>query len=140
MRVKINTHGNPLPERKGDGDWWDVSAAETVHMKIGEMKIIPLGISVEVPKGYLTYILPRSSTVLKHKILMGNSMGVIDNAYNGDDDVLGFIAYAIEDTTIEKGTRIGQMAIYAKPADVNFVPVDSLGNENRGGYGSTGTK
>ena len=59
---------------------------------------------------------------------------------SGTTEVLGFIAYAIEDTTIEKGTRIGQMAIYAKPVDVNFVPVDSLGNENRGGYGSTGMK
>lgn len=140
MKVRINTHGNPTPERKEGGDWWDLAASETVEMKKGDMKIIPLGVSIEVPEGYLTYILPRSSTILKHKILLGNSTGVIDNAYNGDGDIIGFIAYAIEDTVIEKGTRIGQMAIYGKPIDVEFEVVEHLGNKDRGGYGSTGVK
>lgn len=138
MVVRTNLHGNDVPERKGRGDWYDMKASETVELKKGEVAIIPLGISIEIPEDKTAYILPRSSTCLKHGIMMGNSMGVIDHSYNGDDDVVGFIAFAFRDTVIEKGLRIAQMAVYPAPEEIEFVPVESLGNENRGGFGSTG--
>ena len=140
MNIRINTHGNPIPEREPGGDWYDLRASEDVEMKEGELKIIPLGISIEIPAGYTAYILPRSSTPKKFGIEMANSMGVIDQTYCGDNDVLGFVAKALRDTKIEKGTRIAQLGIYKAPETLEFQPVECLGNKDRGGFGSTGTK
>ena len=67
-------------------------------------------------------------------------MGVIENDYCGDGDVWGFPAICLrqEGTTIPKGTRVCQFRLVEKAPAVSFVPVDSLGNRNRGGFGSTG--
>ena len=134
-RIRINTHGGPMPERHGD--WIDLMAADTVVMRKGSYMVIPLGVSMELPSGCFALVLPRSSTFSRYHILMANSVGVIDNAYCGDGDIWGFPAYAVEDTIIQKGTRIAQFTI-CNGADVEFEQVDSLGNEDRGGFGSTG--
>lgn len=138
MEVRINTHGNPMPQKHGDGDWFDVCTAEDAELKKGELKVISLGISVETPDGFTTYIAPRSSTPRRHGIILANSFGIIDHSYRGDGDVIGFPAYAIRDTFIPKGTRIAQLGIMPSPMDVSFVPTDNLGNDDRGGFGSTG--
>ena len=138
MKIEINTHGNDVPAKAKGGDWYDLAATETVEFKAGEMKIIPLGISVSLPKKWTGYLLPRSSTPLKYGLLMANSMGVIDNSYCGDNDMLGFIAYATKDVTIHKGTRIAQFAAFESPVPIKFWEVDSLGNSDRNGFGSTG--
>lgn len=138
MKVRINTHGCPVPTKQTVGDWYDMAAAETVSLKAGEVRVISLGISVDIPYGHTGYVLPRSSTPIKHGIIMANSMGVIDCSYKGDGDIWGFVAYSLRDTTIEAGTRIAQMCIAESPAHIEWEEVDSLGNENRGGYGSTG--
>ena len=140
MEIKINLHGNPVPEVIEKGDWIDLRAAETVEMKAGEFRIISLGVSMEMPFWLEAHVVPRSSTFKKWGILMVNSMGIIDNSYNGDDDIWGFPALAMRDTTIQKGDRICQFRVVDKQPRVTFVPVESLGNENRGGFGSTGTK
>lgn len=86
--------------------------------------------------------MPRSSTFGKWGILLANSMGVIENDYCGDGDVWGFPAVCLrkDGTTIPKGTRICQFRLVEKAPPVEFVQVESLGNENRGGYGSTGER
>lgn len=133
--IRINTHGGPMPEQHGD--WIDLMAAEDVTLKKGDRKIISLGVSMELPEECFAMVVPRSSTFKYYHIMMANSVGIIDNAYCGDDDVWGFPAVAMEDTFIKKGTRIAQFTIM-RSADVSFEKVDSLGNENRGGFGSTG--
>lgn len=138
MKIEINTHGNEVPERAKGGDWYDLKASETVEFKAGDTKIIPLGVSISMPKKWTGYILPRSSTSIKYGLIMMNGTGVIDNSYCGDDDILGFIAYATRDVTIHKGTRIAQFAAFESPTPIKFVEVESLGNENRDGFGSTG--
>ena len=81
----------------------DLSASETVELKQGEVKVIPLGVSMKLPYSDFGIVVPRSSTCLKHGILMANSIGIIENEYCGDGDVWGFVAYAIRDTVIEQG-------------------------------------
>lgn len=137
MKAKTKYHdGASRLERHGA--MWDMAASETVTLRKGEVRIIPLGVSMKLPSGYMGVLVPRSSTCLKHGIMMANSIGIIDNDYNGDDDVLGFVAYAIRDTTIPKGTRIAQFAAVRLPR-VSVRMVDSLGNDSRGGFGSTGS-
>ena len=138
MKLEINTHGNSIPERAKGGDWYDLQASETVELKAGEIKIIPLGISISLPKRWTGYILPRSSTAIKYGLLMANSMGIIDNTYCGDDDILGFPVYATKDVTIQKGTRIARFAAFESPNPIKFIVVEALGNANRSGFGSTG--
>lgn len=136
MLVRINTHGNKMPEQHGE--WIDLATAEDVDMKALEFKYISLGISMEVPKGYYTMVAPRSSTCLKHGIIMGNSVGIIEQAYSGDDDILHFPAVALRETHIPKGTRIAQFCVKKAEECVDLIEVESLGNDNRGGLGSTG--
>ena len=136
MKVKINTHGNEMPEKYGD--WIDLATAEEIIMKEGELRIISLGVSMELPEGYYAKVLPRSSTPKKWGILLANSMGIIDHDYNGDNDIWGFPAYAIRDTHIPKGTRICQFCIVKKEEEIELIQVESLGNIDRGGFGSTG--
>lgn len=136
MKILINTHGNPMPEKHGE--WIDLSAAEDVRMRKGEYRKISLGISMELPEGYYAKVLPRSSTAGKWGIIMTNGMGIIENEYNGDHDIWGFPAYAIRDTEIPKGTRIAQFCVVRQEEEPEFEQVEILGNPDRGGFGSTG--
>jgi dUTP pyrophosphatase len=67
-------------------------------------------------------------------------MGVIDESYKGDTDWWFMSVYATRDTKIEKGDRICQFRIMEKMPLIEFETVKVLGNENRGGCGSTGVK
>ena len=122
------------------GDWIDLCAAETVTMHAGEFRIISLGVSMQLPEGYEAHIVPRSSTFRKWGILQANSMGVIDESYCGDDDVWGFPALAMRDTTIARGDRICQFRVMRKMDKPELVTVERLDNASRGGFGSTGTR
>ena len=121
----------------------DLAASETVELMQGEVKIIPLGVSMKLPYGDFGIVVPRSSTCLKHGIMMANSVGIIEPDYCGDGDVWGFVAYAIRDTVIERGTRIAQFMPAPFIPDWNeiiFEEVESMGCADRGGYGSTGER
>lgn len=123
------------------GAMCDLAASETVELKQGEVKVVPLGVSMKLPYGDFGIVVPRSSTCLKHGIMMANSIGIIENEYCGDGDVWGFVAYAIRDTVIEQGTRIAQFMPSPFVPDWNkivFEEVESMGCADRGGYGSTG--
>lgn len=137
MKVRINTHGTILPE--SHGEWIDLYTAEDVVLEKDELKIISLGVAMELPEGYYALVAPRSSTGIKHGIEMLNSIGIIENSYCGNDDIWGFPAHALRHTEIPKGTRICQFCLMKKHEPVEFEEVDDLGNPNRGGWGSTGT-
>ena len=138
MKVHINTHGNYIPKFIKQGDWIDLKASETVYMKQGEFRIISLGVSMKLPKGYEAHVCPRSSTFARWRILMVNSMGIIDNSYCGDNDIWGFPALAMQDTMIKSGDRICQFRIMKKQPKFKFNILERLGGKDRGGFGSTG--
>ncbi|NMW01857.1 dUTP diphosphatase [Bacillus safensis] len=122
------------------GDWIDLRAAEDVAMKKEEFRLIPLGVAMELPGGYEAHVVPRSSTFKSFGIIQTNSMGVIDESYKGDNDFWFFPANALRDTQIKKGDRICQFRIIEKMPEVELIEVYHLGNDDRGGHGSTGTK
>jgi dUTP pyrophosphatase len=122
------------------GDWIDLRAAETVQINKDEFKLIPLGVAMELPRGFEAHVVPRSSTFKNFGIIETNSMGVIDESYKGDNDFWFFPAYALRDTVIQAGERICQFRIMKKMPQVELVEVKTLGNDDRGGHGSTGTK
>lgn len=120
------------------GDWIDLRAAETILIVKGEFKYIPLGVAMQLPEGYEAIVTPRSSLFKRRGIIMTNSIGIMDESYCGDNDEWKFPAYATRDTLIPKGERICQFRIVKHQPEIEFEIVDTLGNPDRGGYGSTG--
>jgi len=119
-------------------DWIDLRAAETVEMKAGEFKMISLGVAMELPEGYEAHMAPRSSTFKNYGIIQTNSVAVIDHSYCGDNDIWKYPAYALRDTKINVNDRICQFRIMKKQPKIEFFTVETLGNADRGGLGSTG--
>lgn len=175
IKVKrINKH-LPFPTIIDKGDWVDLRSSETVHLEAPQAetlkrhiingeevahrdvsfdsKLIKLGIAMQLPKGFEALVLPRSGTFKHFSITLANSMGVIDQSYCGDGDEWKFNAIAMEDTTIQEGSRICQFRIQLSQkatvwqkikwlfsSGIEFVEVEDLNNKNRGGIGSTGIK
>lgn len=127
-----------MPVKIAKGDWIDLRCGCDVVLKKGDVMSIPLGVAMELPEGYEAIIAPRSSTCLKHGVLPANSPGVIDEPYKGDNDEWGMSVYAFKDTFIPKGARLCQFRILEHQPEIEFVEVDTLGNPDRGGWGSTG--
>ena len=126
------------PEAIEQGDWIDLRAAETILIVKGEFKYIPLGVAIQLPEGYEAIVTPRSSLFKRRGIIMTNSIGIMDESYCGDNGEWKFPAYATRDTLIPKGERICQFRIVKHQPEIEFEIVDTLGNPDRGGYGSTG--
>lgn len=168
IKVKVLT-GDYMPQIIDKGDWVDLKAADTMHIKAPqagvqyqsegnkfrdvetEVVYIPLGIAMQLPKGFEAIVAPRSSTPKKLGIMCANSFGVIDNSYCGDNDEWKFPAIALRPTTIVAGSRICQFRIqlsqkatfwqklkWLLSSKIEFVRVYNLGNKNRKGFGSTG--
>jgi dUTP pyrophosphatase len=122
------------------GDWIDLRVAETIELKAGEYRAIPLGVGMILPDGYEAIVAPRSSTFKNYGIILANSIGVIDNSYSGDGDEWHFLAYATRDTKIIKNDRICQFRIVKNQPKIRFLIVEKLREISRGGIGSTGKK
>ncbi|GFI30672.1 MAG: dUTP diphosphatase [Lachnospiraceae bacterium] len=125
---------------EGKSDWIDLRASETVELKQGEFRLIPLGVAMELPAGYEAHVAPRSSTFKNYGILQTNSLGIIDGSYCGDQDMWRMPVYATRDTVIHKGDRICQFRIVENQPAVVFEEVECLENQNRGGFGTTGVR
>lgn len=136
MEIRIKLNGQPLPESYGD--WVDLATAEDVYLQASEFQRVSLGVVMEIPEGYYAMVVPRSSTFERWGILQANGIGIIDCDYSGDNDVWGFPALAMRETIIPKGTRICQFALFPKHEPIAFIPVEHMGNPDRGGFGSTG--
>lgn len=142
LQIKVKYFDKDIPklEKLAVGDWIDLRAAEDVNMSAGEYAEIPLGVAMQLPKGYEALIASRSSTFKKWGIKQTNPPGVIDESYSGDNDQWKFACYAYRDTKITKGERICHFRIQKKMPEVEFIEVESLNNKDRGGFGNTGTR
>lgn len=100
--------------------------------------MIPLGVAMELPHGYEALVAPRSSTFKKYGLILANSIGIIDESYKGDNDEWNFLALAVRDTKIHKNERICQFRIIQHQPLIHLEEVETLGNADRGGIGSTG--
>lgn len=139
IRIKYFTDKiDKLEYIAGKSDWIDLRASEEVTLKAGEFKLIPLGVAMELPQGYEAHLVPRSSTFKNYGILQTNSCGIIDCTYCGDEDMWRMPVYATRDTVIHINDRICQFRIVENQPKIVFDEVESLGNANRGGFGSTG--
>ena len=161
IRIKYFDNAKRLTQIE-KGNWIDVYANENMFIPEGERAMIPLGFALELPEGYEAHLAPRSSTFKTWGIIQTNHVGVIDNSFCGDNDQWHLPVYCLQGkdiveepvivldeplyyeplkgTWIHKGDKIAQFRIIEIQPSIEFEEVESLGNNDRGGFGSTGTK
>lgn len=120
--------------------WIDLRSAETVCLYKGEKALLRLGVAMKLPDGYEAILAPRSSTFKNYGLIQTNGIGIIDSTYCGNNDELMMPVLATREIMIHKNDRICQFRIQKKQPTIKFVDVDKLGDEDQGGFGSTGTK
>jgi dUTP pyrophosphatase len=133
--------GLPLPVRMTeDSAGFDLAAAvaEATVLKPGEIRLIPCGFAIAIPKGFEAQVRPRSGLASKHGITMINSPGTIDSDYRGEVCV-PLVNHGKSAFTVERGMRVAQMIIMAVPK-VKMVEVEELDvtARGKGGFGHTG--
>lgn len=154
LKIKVKRLADiALPQIVEKGDWIDLRCSRDTVVGIEPVTYIPLGVAMELPKGFEAIVAPRSSTPKNFNIWCSNSFGVIDQPYSSDTDEWKFPATPIgkTHTTIHRGERICQFRIQLSQKatmwqklkwlfsnGVEIVEVDSLKNKPRGGFGSSG--
>ena len=117
----------------GKSDWIDLRASEEVTLKQGEFALVPLGVAMELPKGYEAHIVPRSSTYKNFGVIQANHCGVVDGSYCGDNDMWRMPVIAMRDTQIHVNDRICQFRIMKNQPEILFEEVEHLEGKDRGG-------
>ena len=148
IRVKYFDNATKL-KKITKGNWIDVYANKDMFVKEGDRAMIPLGFALELPNGWEGHLAPRSSTFKTWGIIQTNSVGVVDDTYIGDNDQWHMPVYCLQGkdsvdgqlgTIIRKGDKIGQFRIMEVMPQIEFEEVESFGNADRGGFGTTGIK
>lgn len=176
LKIKVKVINEEcMPVIYKNGDWFDLRSATNISIpapqastlkrktvedgKVGYRNIeiptyyIPLGVAMQLPKGFEAIVDSRSSGPKKFGLFIPNGQGVIDNSYNGNDDQWYYVCSPMRETAIKVGDRVCQFRIQLSQratmwqkikwlfsSGVEFVKVDSLKDTNRGGLGSSGIK
>lgn len=139
IRVKRFDSTMPLPKRHSErAAAFDLPAREAVTIPARQVGYIPLNVALETPAGHFLLIAARSSAH-KKGIMLANGIGIGDPDYSGDNDEYKAVVYNFTDksVTVEKGERIAQ-GMFVRSEEWEWDEVTHLGNESRGGFGSTG--
>jgi dUTP pyrophosphatase len=115
----------------------DLRAVEDVTLPPGVPRLVPTGLTVEIPAGYEAQVRPRSGLALERAITMPNTPGTIDPGYRGEIRVI-LLNLGREPYTIHAGDRIAQM-IVARYEAVEWAEADlAPSTRGSGGFGSSG--
>jgi dUTP pyrophosphatase len=150
VRFKKLTHHAIVPTRATDGAaGFDLYVPRETHIsgpthrlrKDSNRIIVATGLAIEIPRGFVGFICPRSGLAAKHGVSIANSPGVIDSDYRGEIKVI-IVNHGEDFISFTPGTRIAQLLfIPVYSHEVTFEEVQDLGSSERGegGFGSTGT-
>jgi len=130
----------PLPSYAHPGDAGaDLYAREGVTLKPGERRLVPTGIALALPEGYVALVHPRSGLAHRSGLSIVNAPGTIDAGYRGEVQVCLVNLDPATPIELRRGDRIAQLVIQQFET-ASFVEVDDLPDSARGagGYGSTG--
>jgi len=130
----------PLPSYAHPGDAGaDLYAAVDVDLAPGERALVPTGIAMALPEGYVALVHPRSGLAAKHGISIVNAPGTIDAGYRGEVKVLLVNHDLHDEVRIDRGDRIAQLVVQ-RVESVDWIEVDELDATSRDtfGFGSTG--
>jgi dUTP pyrophosphatase len=131
----------PLPSYAHPGDAGaDLHTTVDITLGPGERAMVPTGLSIALPDGYVALVHPRSGLAARHGLSIVNSPGTVDAGYRGEIKVMLINHDRTESVTLARGDRIAQLVVQ-KFERARFVEVGVLPESVRGagGYGSTGT-
>ncbi|NLF03476.1 MAG: dUTP diphosphatase [Actinomycetales bacterium] len=117
----------------------DLVARTDVVLAPGERALVPTGIAIALPDGYVALVHPRSGLATKHGITIVNAPGTVDAGYRGEISVTLLNTDPRETFTVHRGDRIAQLVIQ-QVSRARFVRAESLPGSHRGagGFGSSG--
>jgi len=130
----------PLPAYAHPGDAGaDLVTAVDVTLEPGERALVPTGVALAVPEGYVALVHPRSGLAARHGLSIVNTPGTIDAGYRGEVKVLLVNHDLVEPIELRRGDRVAQL-VFQRVEQAGFVEVEVLPDSVRGvgGYGSTG--
>lgn len=128
------------PAYAADGDAGaDLRTTVDVDLAPGERVLVPTGVAIALPPGYVGLVHPRSGLAVKHGVTVVNAPGTIDSGYRGEIKVCLLNTDRSESVRLSRGDRIAQLVIQRVEHAV-FVRTDDLPPSPRGtgGFGSTG--
>jgi dUTP pyrophosphatase len=130
----------PLPAYARPGDaGLDILSSVDVQLEPGQRTVIPTGIAIALPDGYVALLHPRSGLAARFGLSIVNSPGTIDSGYRGEIKVIA-INHGADRVSLARGDRIAQL-VFQRFETANLVEVEDLPDSVRGlhGFGSTGT-
>ena len=132
--------GLPAPTYAHPGDAGaDLRSAVDLTLQPGERALVPTGLALALPEGYVGLVHPRSGLAARHGISVVNAPGTIDAGYRGEIQVCLVNTDTREPFGVRRGDRIAQLVVQ-RFETAAFIEVDALPGSVRGagGYGSTG--
>ena len=138
--VKRLDAGVPLPSYAHPGDAGaDLVTTVDVRLEPGERAMVPTGLGIALPEGFVALVHPRSGLAAKCGISIVNAPGTVDAGYRGEVKVMLINLDPSEPVTLRRGDRIAQLVVQrverARFTEVESLPASARGD---GGYGSTG--
>jgi dUTP pyrophosphatase len=117
----------------------DLVCIEAVELQPGERKLIPTGLAIALPDGYVGLVHPRSGLANKHGLGIVNTPGTVDAGYRGELKVCLINLDPSESVSLPAGSRIAQLVIQ-EVIRADFKQVETLDetDRNAAGFGSTG--
>ena len=151
LQIRYIDKGLTKMEKIEGGDLVDLRASRiTVNgkaktfpceYKFGDTIFVKLGFAMKMPVNKKANVYPRSGTFKNYGLLLTNSVGQIDNKYQGNTDEWGGMFWATRTGIMNYDDRILQFEVVDRSMEeVTFKEVEELSKENRGGYSSTGVK
>jgi dUTP pyrophosphatase len=138
--IKRLDPGVPLPiYAKGGDAGADIVSAVDITLVPGERALVPTGISIALPDGYVALVHPRSGLAIKHGVTMVNAPGTVDAGYRGELKLILINHDPSESVSFKRGDRVAQLVIQ-QVERAEFIEVQELPGSGRGtdGFGSTG--
>lgn len=138
--IKRLDPGVPLPiYAKGGDAGADIVSAVDITLAPGERALVPTGISIALPDGYVALVHPRSGLAIKHGVTMVNAPGTVDAGYRGELKLILINHDQSEAVSFKRGDRVAQLVIQ-QVERAEFIEVQELPGSGRGtdGFGSTG--
>ncbi len=140
IRIKRVDPSLPLPRHQTQGSiGFDLLSREAAIVPPHEIRLIPANVIVAVPPGFMLMLAARSSLPIRKGLIMPNGVGIIDQDYHGPDDEVCVQVYNVTDepVEVERGERLAQ-GILVSVSQAEWLEVDDIEAESRGGFGSTG--
>lgn len=140
VHIKLLDPELPTPAYAKPGDAGaDLRSRIDFELEPGERALVPTGVAIALPEGYVGLVHPRSGLATKNGITIVNAPGTVDSGYRGELMVTLLNTDKTKSFHVQRGDRIAQLIIQ-KYEHATFTVVDELDQTERGssGFGSSG--